>query len=72
MAIFKPTPWVNPFEKISIFRLFDLVVFIAQKGVYSFYNIVKDIFLAYIAKKKKLVKWPFLDQNHGLTPLEKC
>ena len=28
------------------------------------------------AKKKKKVqkveKWPFLDQNHGLTPLEKC
>ena len=22
--------------------------------------------------KKKLEKWPFLDQNHGLTPLEKC
>ena len=25
-----------------------------------------------IIKKKKLEKWPFLDQNHGLTPLEKC
>ena len=23
-------------------------------------------------KKRKLEKWPFLDQNHGLTPLEKC
>ena len=22
--------------------------------------------------KKKLEKWPFLDQNHGLTPSEKC
>ena len=22
--------------------------------------------------KKKLEKWPFFDQNHGLTPLEKC
>ena len=33
---------------------------------------VKDIFLAYIALKKKLEKWPFLDQNHGLNPLEKC
>ena len=25
-----------------------------------------------MAKKKKLEKWPFLDQNHGLTPLQKC
>ena len=25
-----------------------------------------------IPKKKKFDKWPFLDQNQGLTPLEKC
>ena len=71
MAIFGPKLWVNPFGKMSIFRVFELLVFIAQKGVFSFYNIVKDIFLAYIAFKKKLEKWSFLDQNHGLTPLEK-
>ena len=27
MAIFEPKPWVNPFEKMSIFRLFELVLF---------------------------------------------
>ena len=59
-------------EKQSISRLFGLVVFIAQKDVFLFQNIIKDIFMAYIAYKKKLEKWPFLDQNHGLTPLEKC
>ena len=63
MAIFGPKPWVNRFRKMSIFRLFELVVFIAQKGVFSFYNIVKDVFLAHIAPPKKLEKWPFLDQN---------
>ena len=130
MAIFGPKRWVNPFGKMSIFRLFELLVFIAQKGVFSFQNIVKDIFLAYISleKRKKIGKmaifgpkrwvnpfgkmsvfqlfeflvfigqngvflvleyrkrhfssvqclkkmseiWPFLDQDHGLTPLEKC
>ena len=72
MAIFGPKPCVNPFGKMSIFRLFELLVLIAQKGVYSFQNIVKDIFLAYIAKKKtKLEKWTFLDQNHGFTPFKK-
>ena len=70
MAVFGPKPWVNPFGKMSIFRLLELLVFIAQKGVFSFQNMVKDIFLAYIAFKKKLEKWPFLDQNHGLTPLK--
>ena len=73
MTIFGQKPWVNPFDNMSIFRLFGLYVFIAQKGVFPFQNIIKDIFLAYIAyKKKKLEKWPFFDQNHGLSPLEKC
>ena len=72
MAIFRAKPWVNPFVKMSIFRLFDLLVFIAQEGVFSFQNIMKDIFLASIAQKKTLQKWPFLDQNNGLTILEKC
>ena len=72
MAIFGPKPWVNPFGKMSIFRLFELLVFIAQKGIFLFQNIVKDIFWCILLKKKKLEKWPFLDQNHGLSPLGKC
>ena len=28
MAIFGPKPWVNPFGKMSIFGLFELLVFI--------------------------------------------
>ena len=36
MAIFGPKPWVNPFGKMSIIRLFQLLVFIAEKGVFSF------------------------------------
>ena len=66
MPIFGRKPWVNPFEKMSVFRLFEIFVFIVYKGVFSFYNIIKDIFLAYIAWTKKLEKWPLFDQNHGL------
>ena len=36
MAIFGPKPWVNPFGKMSIFRLFELLVFIASKGGFYF------------------------------------
>ena len=71
-AIFGQQPLVNTFEKMSIFRLFELLLFIALKSVFSFQNIVKDIFPAYIELKKKLKKWLVLKQNHGLTPLEKC
>ena len=48
MATFGPTPEANPFEKLSIFLLFRFLVFIAYKGIFLFYNIVKRIFLAYI------------------------
>ncbi len=71
MAIFGPKPWVNPFGKTSIFGHFELLVFKAQEGVFSFQNIVKDIFLTYIAKKKRLEKWPYLDQNHGKTSISR-
>ena len=65
MAISGPRTWVNPFGKMSIFRLFQLRFFIAQKAVFSFQNMVKDIFLAYIELKKKLENWPFLDKTMG-------
>ena len=55
-AIFGPKPWVNFFGRMSIFRFFGLVVFIAYKGVFSFQNIIKDVFLAYIVKKKNIWK----------------
>ena len=36
MTIFGPKPWVNPFEKMSFFPIFERLVFIAQRGVFSF------------------------------------
>ena len=72
MTFFLPKPWVNSFGKMSIFPLLELLLFIAEKGVFSFQNMVKDAFLAYIALKEKVEKCPYLDQNHGLIPLKKC
>ena len=71
MAILGQKPWVNFFEKMSIFRLFELVLFIVQKGVYSMQNIIKTFSWPLLPKRKKLKNRPFLDQNHGLTPLKK-
>ena len=62
---------LTPLKKISIFRLFEILVFIAQKGVLSFYNMVKQIFLAYIAQIRNMKKWRLFGQNHRLIPLEK-
>ena len=71
MAIFGPKRWVNPFGKMSIFRLFEFLVFIAQKGVFSFQNIVKDIFLAYNALKK-FEKIAIFGPKPWVNPLKKC
>ena len=49
MAFFGQKPWVNLLGKMAIFRLFELLVSVAEKGLLLFQNIVKDIFLAYIA-----------------------
>ena len=71
MAIFGPKAYVNPFGKISIFPLFALVVFIAQKGFFSFQNIAKHIFLACISLKKEVEKWPFFLPKPWLNPFGK-
>ena len=73
MAIFEQKRWVNPYGKMSIFQLLELLFLQSKKAVFSFKNFVTEIIFAYIAKKKKkLKKWPFLDNSHGLTPLKKC
>ena len=56
MAIFGQKPWVNPFGKISIFRLFELLVFLAQKGVFLVLEYRKRHFPGLSSLKKKVGK----------------
>ena len=65
MAIFALKPCVNPFGKISIFRLFELVVFLAKRVVLLVLEYRKTNFSGLHKLKKKLEKWPFFDQNYG-------
>ena len=71
MANFGPKPWTSPFGKNSIFRLSQHLVFKAQNGLLSLQNTIKHFSWPTFPQKKKMEKWPMLDQNHGLTPLEK-
>ena len=54
MANFWPKPWsIKPLWKnVNISTFWTIWVFLALKGLFSVYNIVKHIFLAYIAYKK--------------------
>ena len=72
MAIFRPKPLVNPFGKVSIFRLFELFVFIAQKVVFFAVEYRKRHFPGLYCIKRKVGKMAIFNQNHGLTRLEKC
>ena len=71
MAIFGPKPSVNPFAKMSIFRLLELFVSIAQKGAFSFQIIVKVTFLNNIALKKKVGKMAIFGPNPWVKPFGK-
>ena len=72
MAIFGLKPWVNPFGKMSIFRLFELLLFYSLERLFSVLEYYKRHYPGpYCLKKKNLEKWSFWEQNHGLTPSEK-
>ena len=72
MAIFGPKPWVNPFGKMSVLGLFELLDFIARKACCRSRISLKTFFWPILPKKRKCKNWPFLDQKHRLIRLEKC
>ena len=72
LSIFRPKPCVNPFGKMSIFWLFELFCFFSLERRFFVLEYRQIFSWPILPKKKKLENWPFLDQNHGLTPLEKC
>ena len=72
MAIFIPKSRVNPFAKMSIFPLLNFMFLQPRKVFCSFQKIRERDLPCLFWRKKKLQKWPFLDRNHGLTPLGKC
>ena len=71
IAIFGPKPWVNPFGKISIFRLFKLLVFTAQKGVFFVLEYRKTHFPGLYCLKKKVGKMAIFGPKSWVNPFGK-
>ena len=65
MAIFGPKRWVN-------FSTFCTSCCYSLERRFFVFEYRKRYFPGVYCLKKNLDKWPFLDQNHGLTPLGKC
>ena len=70
MAIFPPKPWVNRFGKMSIFRLFGILVFIAKKSVFLALQYRETHFPGLYRLKKKVTKMAIFGTKPK--PLEKC
>ena len=72
MAFFGPKPWNDPFTKNVNFSTIWTSCFYSLERRFFVLEYRKRHFTGLYCLKKKLEKWPFLDQNHGLIPLEKC
>ena len=68
MAIFGPKLWVNPLGNSSIFLTFLTSCFYSLQRRFFVLEYHKRDFPSLYCVKKKMEKWPFLDQNYGLTP----
>ena len=63
---------ITPLEKSQFFNFFDFLILESKNTFFSFQNIIKHILLADFANNKKMENFQIFDQNHGVTPLEKC
>ena len=72
MAIFGPKLWVNPFGKMLIFRLFQLLVFTAEKSFFFVLEYRKrHFFCPSLPKKKKVRKMAIFGQKPWVNPFGK-
>ena len=70
--IFGQNHGLTPLEKCQFFD-FLIFLFLLPRNAFLCSRISKNTFSWPIfPKKKKAEKWPIFEQNHGLTPLEKC
>ena len=72
MAIFGPKPWVTPLEKCLFFDDLNFLFLYSGKAFLRSRISLKRFSWPILPKKKSFKKRLFLDQNHGLTPLQKC
>ena len=68
MGIFEPKPWVNPFGKMSIFGLFELLVFIGQKSPSFVLEYLKKHFPGLHCLKKKVGKMAIFGPKPWVNP----
>ena len=71
MAILGPKPWVNPFGKMSIFRLFLLLVFLSLERRFFVLEYSKRHFPDLYCLKKKVGKMAIFGPKPWVNPFGK-
>ena len=71
MAIFWPKPWVNHFEKMSIFRLFSTCCFYSLKTRFFDLEYRKTHFSGLYCLEKKFGKMAIVWQKQWVNPFKK-
>ena len=71
MAIFGPKPWVNPFGKMSIFRLFETSCFYSLERRFVVLECRKRHFPGLYCLKKKVAKMAISGPKPWFNPLGK-
>ena len=71
MAIFGPKAWVNPFGRMSVFRRFELLVFIAYKGFFFFLEYHQRHFPGLYCQRNKVGKMAIIGPKRWLNPFGK-
>ena len=71
MAVFGQTPWVNPFAKMSIFRLFSTFCYYSLESRFFFLEYHKRRFRGLYCLKKKLAKMAIFGQKPWVNPFGK-
>ena len=71
LAIFGPKSWVNPFRKMSVFRLFKLLVFIAPERGFFVLEYRKRYFPGLYCQKKNVRKMGIFGPKSCVNPFGK-
>ena len=71
MAIFGPKPWVNPFGKMSIFRLFKHLLFYSVERPFFVLEYRKRNFPGLSRRKKKVGKMAIFGPEAWVNPFGK-
>ena len=71
MAIFGPKPWVNPFGKMTIFRLFELLFFYSLERRFFVLEYRKRHFPVLYCLKKKGGKMAIFGRKLWVNPFGK-